>query len=190
MAKKNRLTPLLIVLFTLLAVLILLLILNWYIESTSTPRTTHNSVPQITDQAIVKEKNEWKIYENLDFKFSINYPPEWIYEVFEDTIFFGTPESKTGGYIFGVFIDDPDDLENQIAKMGQQFNDRKEVRENIKLSDGTEALLVTVTTEKYPDWVYKRVFFEKDGLLYSLGNGAVEDENFEKFYNSFKFINN
>jgi hypothetical protein len=38
-----------------------------------------------------------------------------------------------------------------------------------------------------PDWRFEGVFLEKDEYVYEFNNIAVNDDNFGKFYNSFKF---
>jgi hypothetical protein len=103
-------------------------------------------------------------------------------------VFLGTPESRQGGFIWSVeFYRKPNELEKNIAQIGDQFNDRKEVRKSIKLNN-IRALFVTVTTQQSKDWISESVYFSKNNILFRIGNGAIKDERFKSFYESFKFL--
>lgn len=141
-------------------------------------------------------ETSWNTYSNDDF--SIQYPAdrEWVYsdENFTTTgVSFGTLESARGGYIWsvGVVSKNVVDMETLIARMGEQFSDRKETRVEISLG-GVQGLLVTVTTNKIENWIHKEIFIEgsiagRDDKIYFISNGAIDDLEFERFYRSFKF---
>ena len=153
-----------------------------------------NMEKEDTKQSLESSKlfipNNWQVYQNEKFGFKIKYPPKWINNEYDDNnILFGTPESRSGGYIWGISIHEPDELERVISQMGRQFDDRKETREEVEVNEEIDALLVTVTTNQYVGWISKTVYFEKYGQLFSIGNGAVKNENFELFYKSIEFIN-
>jgi hypothetical protein len=78
-------------------------------------------------------------------------------------------------------------MEDLIKQMGSQFTDRKESRQNITV-DGVPAVLVTVTTNQYQDWVLKNVYVKKGTKVYSIGNGAISLSEFDDFYKSFRFL--
>ena len=133
--------------------------------------------------------NNWQNYQNSEFGFKVNYPQDWEYQELDKGILFGTPESKSGGYIWGIFVYQPSELEKVIAQMGNQFEDRKESRSEVMVNKNITGTMVTVTTDKYTDWVYKTVYFENNGQLFAIGNGAIDDNKFETFYKSFEFSN-
>lgn len=158
----------------------------WQIQS-STKKVTENNVSTSKESEVA---NDWQEYQNEQIGFHIKYPQDWVYEKYNnEVIYFGTPESKTGGYIWGIFIHQPNELEKVIAQMGDQFTDRKETREEVMVNNNITGTLVTVTTNKYPDWILKTVYFEKDGQLFAITNGAIDDDTFEAFYKSFEFTN-
>ena len=145
----------------------------------------------ITEETTSEEQSDipedWVKYENEEYGFSVFYPQDWIYEVFDDEFYFGTPESKAGGYIWGIYVHEPNEMELVISQMGMQFNDREEIREDILVSENIVATMITVTTKKYDNWISKGVFFENENKLFVIGNGAVDTDSFETFYNSFNF---
>lgn len=142
--------------------------------------------------------NGWNSYVDYDLGFGIQYPNkvssnqysgDWEYsEKIGNSVSFGTPDSKSGGYIFGVYVTTDKSLEELIADDGKQFDDRKETRESITVDDH-QAILVTVTTNELPDWISKQVFIQKDSNIYTIGNGATGLPEFDIFYKSFKFTN-
>lgn len=137
--------------------------------------------------------NEKAFYSNSKNGYTVAYPSDWEYQEFltddYNSTLFGPESSKMGGYYWGISVIKSDELEGRIKGTGRQFEDRKEVRANVALTNGLKALIVTVTTEKFDNWVHKSVFIEKDGLLYVISNGATDVEGFEDFYNSFNFTN-
>jgi hypothetical protein len=133
--------------------------------------------------------NNWQTYKNEELKFQIKYPQDWVYGGPNDNIHFGTPESKTGGYMWGISIYEPSELEKTIAQMGDQFDDRKESRSQVTVNQNITGTMVTITTNKNPLWISKTVYFENNGQLFAIGNGAINDDRFEDFYKSFEVIN-
>lgn len=143
----------------------------------------------------------WNTYTNSNQGFKIQYPnkvastrftEEWVYEEYDTSstdfsVGFGTPPSKPGGYIWGINVYQNANLEDLIKQAGSQFDDREESRENITV-DRTPALLVTVTTNQYADWISKVVYIQKGNKIYAIGNGAIDMAEFDSFFNSFEFI--
>lgn len=152
------------------------------------------TVPPITNTQPESKKelaiaNNWQNYQNDKLGFQIKYPQGWVYAESDTGIYFGTPESKPGGYIWGISIHQPSELEKVISQMGNQFVDRKESRSKVMVNKNITGTMVTVTTNKYPDWISKTVYFENNGQLFAIGNGAIDDDRFESFYKSFDFAN-
>ena len=131
-------------------------------------------------------------YTNTTYAYSIRYPGNkgWVHEENGAGVGFGTPLSKSGGYIWGTAAYDKNTvgLSTLLARMGSQFSDRKESRENITIN-GVPALLVTVTTNQADDWISKMVYIERNGRIYTISNGAIDSPDFVTFYNSFHFTN-
>jgi len=132
-------------------------------------------------------------YSNSKNGYTVAYPIEW---EFQDALtddynstLFGPESSKMGGYFWGISVIKSDELEAKIKETGNQFEDTKETRANVVLASGLAAIIVTVSTEKFDNWLHKSVFIEKDGLLYVISNGATDVDGFEDFYNSFNFTN-
>ena len=147
------------------------------------------TVPEPEVEEVSTIANNWQSYQNNELGFKINYPQDWVYEEFDNTVYFGTPESKSGGYIWGIFIHQPSELEKVIAQMGDQFKDRKESRSEVVVNKNITGTMVTVKTNKYPNWISKTVYFENNDQLFAIGNGAIDDDRFEIFYKSFEFAN-
>lgn len=159
-------------------------------EETTSPATNVESQPEIKVDEVPTIANNWQNYQNEKLGFQIKYPQGWVvYEGSDATIYFGTPESKSGGYIWGIFIHQPNELEKVIAEMGSQFADRKESRKDVVVNKNITGTMVTVTTNQYSDWISKTVYFTNNGQLFAIGNGAIDDNRFETFYKSFEFAN-
>ena len=162
--------------------------------------------PVKTNQEIEQQQvtipPDWKIYKNDEIGFEVKYPQNWVYQEFREGtkvgkkntpknvtgIWFGTPESKPGGYIWAInFYNRSQDIETVIAQDGNQFSDRQEKRKNIKFN-GIEGLYTTVITKQYPNWISETIYFTKDDKLFEISNGAIPNKEFELFYNGFKWI--
>lgn len=135
------------------------------------------------------DTSDWKIYRNEEYGFKMKYPNGWVVEKYDTEILFGTPESVSGGYIWGISIYQLDELEKIIAQNGSQFYDRKESRSDIIVNKKLKGIIVTITTDTYKDWISKTIYFANNGQLFAIGNGSKEDKRFKYFYSSFEFIN-
>src|SRR6056300_270772 len=105
-------------------------------------------------------------YSNSKNRYTVVYPIEWEFqEALTDnynSTLFGPESSKMGGYFWGISVIKSDELEAKIKETGNQFEDTKETRANVVLASGLAAIIVTVSTEKFDNWLHKSVFIEKD----------------------------
>lgn len=169
-------------------------------EPTKTPQdsqvTRPTDIPVATETPKVNINIDWNTYSSTKLEFSIKYPKmtsdllgkTWLYKEYnysETEMAVGFGPSGMGDYTWGVTVFTNSALEQIIKKQGEQFSDRKESRKNLTVN-GKPALLVTVTTNQYPNWIAKTVYIEQDGKVYAIGNGAGQTPDFEQFYNSFK----
>jgi hypothetical protein len=202
-------------LFIIVVVIVLLLlvagtIFGYFLGSKSSPLGENNKVVQIspTNSQLLSPTpshsvyNDWKTYTGT--LFSVMYPShvegyqgEWIAEQvnneFSSGVFFG-PQSLMEDGPWVIFTYDKRNkntkksIEEYISEQGNQFTDRKETRKQRSVN-GIPATYVTVTTPRYSNWISHNVYFEKNGLIFVIINGAVEIPEFEDFYKSFTFTN-
>lgn len=152
--------------------------------------TQLNQKPEVINSSQFNFKG-WKTYRNKNYNFEVKYPPNWIYSEGNYLVGFDTHDSVPGGPLFGIFFENPDNLEKLISGMGNQFSDRKEERKKVELN-GIEGLMVTVTTnelkigEQY--WISKNIYFVKDGTLFIVGANTEYKGKSYPIYASFRFI--
>lgn len=164
------------------------------------PQAPVNNNQNINDPTAI-DTSDWKTYKNEEYGFEIQYPKDWkVREMKEGKkvdeedvnkpvtwVTFGPSEFESGRWNIQFFLD-PNGLEQDIARQGNQFSDREEYKNSIKFN-GIDALYLLVVTNTYPDWFSESVYFSKNSILFCIRNGAVKDNNFKRFYESFAFIN-
>ncbi len=83
-----------------------------------------------------------------------------------------------------------EEIEEEIAKTGDQFLDRKELRANVMV-DGKLGQLITITTNENPQWINQTIFVNNNGKTLRVNNGSIGKEQylkaFEIFYSSMRF---
>ncbi len=166
------------------------------------PDTTDNSATTVkkTATATTGETADWKTYTNETYGFSIKYPAQIKDTEWKIIPVSGTTETHFGpvvtgsaleGYdgVWGISVITGKSADQVMAEFGDQFGDRKQSKKNIVIS-GKTATLVTITTASMPDWVSKNVVLSYGSTVFSIGNGALDNEvyspYFEDFYSSFK----
>lgn len=152
----------------------------------NTTSEIHTSNASNTNVAINKTA-DWKLYTSIAQGTTFRYPPHWEVNEFLDDGGFGLrPIGKSGDWEWGVGVYEKSQItiDELIALNGNQFSDRKENRETIQLH-GVSATKVTVTTAQIKDWESVEIYFEKDGKIYDIGNGAVMNPDFRTFYESY-----
>lgn len=171
----------------------------------TTPMPTIN-----IDDLRLNKPADWNSYINEAYGFAIAYPDylrktdniwlreKWEYrehaykssaEINDGYLYyvgFGPLESVPGGMVWGITVfNDNISVEKVIGNIGNQFKERDEERKNI-LINGTDAILVTVTTPEDKSWISKNVIIQKDDYIYSIsGDDLIE---FKDFYNSFLLL--
>ena len=184
---------------TILSLLILPLLSGCFLLPQNTNTDVTPSGVEGSQEEI--DTSDWKTYRNEEYGFEIKYPNEWEYteiregnKVGEENItksvswvIFDVEGSQEGKWEV-QFYRKSDELEQDISQIGNQFNDRRERRENVEFND-VNALYVRVTTEQYEWWVSESIYFSRDDVLFKIGNGAIKDDEFDYFYKSFIFIN-
>lgn len=155
-----------------------------------TSSSTQDGVATSSDEV---NTNGWQMYKNKECSFEMEYPKDWVLYTYiansYRAIVFGSKDKlKADGWGINVYRKDGADLEILISVQGSQFNDRRETRKYVMIN-GKKWLLITVTTENHPNWISKSLWFVTNDYIYQLGNGAVVDEGFARFVNSFHFIN-
>lgn len=141
----------------------------------------------------------WYVSHYLEYE--IAWTTGWsIFHKNEDHVSFGKIQNFSGhGYDgeFFVFafdagvnssvIGDTASVDGIANSMGSQFKDRIETREQISLN-GVPATLVQVTTSSAPSWEYVSVIIENDDRIYWIHNGAIPNELFYEFIQTFRLL--
>jgi hypothetical protein len=135
----------------------------------------------------------WLLYEHPNF--TIQYPNGWearadisLSDLASETVTFSSSE-MIGDNMWSVLLYNSNStgMDTLIAKMGDQYSDRKETRERITVA-GKQATRVTITTDTITGWKHVQIFFEDGDILYAINDGASRNLEFQTFYNSFRFI--
>lgn len=137
-------------------------------------------------------KEPWQQYINEEFDFTIEYPPKWtVLPISESAIGFRPPHMQENKVQWAVLIKDYDltTFEKIIEDMGSQFpSTRGESRQSLKLNGKEEATHVIVTTTEKPTWRHEQILVKHFNKLYVVTNGAIENNDFELFWRSLKFL--
>ncbi len=150
------------------------------------PLCPDGGIPSVEAPSTVDVSN-WQVYEDDERGFQFTYPERWRVEVFDSWVGVG-PEEMGEDVQWGVRSFDSSDvtIEQVISDIGRQFvSDRTEVRGCVYV-DGIAAIKVIVTSSQIEDWYAESIVFEHQGTIFEIGNGAVRDERFQAFYDSFR----
>ena len=142
-----------------------------------------------------REYTNWSTYSDENYNFIINYPEDWEFSEIElhyqdnsSPYMIGLrPTTVVHDFQWGVNVYDKNyvDIQEVAGMGGTRFEDRI-VKENELMVGGLPALRYIVTTESIPDWYSEQIVIEDEDYIYTIGNGAVEDDLFTDFYNSFR----
>lgn len=150
-------------------------------------------------QAPADSINDWNIYTNKDYGFNIKYPQGWKAATTFDvstvnrpsalmySVSFGNGTVGNGydGELFISVYNKVADIETPIKEAGKQFSDRQEKKENISIN-GISAIKIIITSPTVSSWIYEAVVVKNGNYSYLLNNGAIKNDQFEKFYGSFR----
>jgi len=132
--------------------------------------------------------SDWQLYQNDNLGVSFKYPDGWKITEFVNGIGVGPKEIRSDA-LWGVFYytQSQKTQEDLVREIGKQFGgNRKEIIEDIVI-DGIQGVKVVVTSPTISDWYSESVVIQHKGKIFRIGNGAVKNDEFKKFYNSFKF---
>lgn len=148
---------------------------------------------QFVEKELDDDDNDsnWQQYAHEDFV--IQYPAGWEAradssgsELALEAITFSAPEIESDS-LWSILLYNTNSTSQDalIAKMGEQFSDRKEIRERITIS-GEQATKATVTTDLITGWSHTQIFLEYGDTLYAINDGARAGEGFDTFYEYFQ----
>jgi len=161
------------------------------LSQSTVPQPTSPSTTSIPTPSQSSDKTAtWQIHTDYMTAYSIKYPKGWRKVDFgKGSIGVGPADvGEDVKWVVNIYDSSATSIDNLISDIGKQFPDRKEKREEVVIWAGgakIKAIKVTVTTPQISDWLSETVIFEQDGKIFSIGNGAQKDSNFELFYNSF-----
>lgn len=162
--------------------------LNQTSATISTPSSNQTVAP--TPTATTDKTAGWQTHTDNTASYSIKYPKGWRKVDFGEGSVGVGPADVGEDVKWGVWVYDSSatSIDTIISEFGKQFADRKEKREEVVISAGGQnikATKVTVTTPQLSDWYSVNIVFDHRGKIFSIGNGAVKDSDFDLFYNSF-----
>lgn len=135
------------------------------------------------------EPEEWQAYIDDDLGFQIDIPADWYVRPQNEELV-GFSPSGFGDYVWGVHIYNSSEITTQaiINDMGKQFEQTRQESRRAVIINGLSATNVLVTTTTHPDWFYQAVIIEYNDKIFQITNGAIRDDRFGTFYQSFKLL--
>jgi len=143
----------------------------------------------------------WQSYTNPSALYEVKYPSGWKIVQFNPGEGFG-PREISEDVLWGINIYEKSKytLDQVAAEFGKQFSDRRQTKQSIMLNKFPAIKYVT-TTPSIADWYSESIIIDSETNYIVISNGANTNENlqkyrgvevgttFEKFYNSFNFVN-
>ena len=162
-----------------------------------TPTPLPSSIPATSEGP----ESTWQSYTNFAALYEVQYPNGWRVVPYSSGEGYG-PKEIGEDVLWGINFYDKANytLEQVTAEFGKQFSDRRQTKQNIMVSNLSATKYVT-TTASIADWYSESIVIERGTSYIVISNGAITNENlqkmrgvapdttFEKFYNSFHFVN-
>jgi hypothetical protein len=146
-------------------------------------------------------KTKWQSYTNQAALYKVEYPEGWRVVSYNNGEGYGPMEIQEDT-LWGINIYDKNT--HSISKIandvGSQFSDKKQAQDSIVVN-GLPATKITTTTPSIPDWYSETIVIERGSSYIAISNGAIANDalqkmrgvpagtTFERFYNSFVFVN-
>lgn len=155
------------------------------VVSTASPYAVTIDESSVSKPITTPDTPSWQEYTNTTLGFSVMYPAEW--RVLGDattTSFIGFGPINLNDTQWVITINSHRSTDEIAADMGKQFSDRKEQRRTFKINN-REAIEIIVTTPSEPNWIFRQILIPINDITFAFSNGAIEDNRFVSFYNSF-----
>lgn len=154
------------------------------------PLTTNNQQQEKKEETSTKD---WNTYRNEEYGFVASYPPQWEAQSTPVGVMF-RPVGMVSDWQWVIEVSEESEME-RIADIYTSEADR--VGEShitsipITLGHVGAATLVVVTNDEVqkmsPTWERRVVLLAREGRTYLISNGAVKADDYERFYQSFRF---
>ncbi len=165
-------------------------------QTQPTPISTVSPVPSSQPTEPV-----WQSYTNSGALYEVQYPIGWRVVPYNIGEGYG-PKEIGEDVLWGINFYEKKDftLDKVAAEFGEQFSDRKQVKEDIMVNNIPAVKFIT-TTASIPDWYLVNIVVERGTSYIVMSNGAITNENlqkmrgvapgttFDRFYKSFHFVN-
>lgn len=126
---------------------------------------------------------------NKDFHFKVEIMNNWKVDEYYNynlyRIVFGPEYSRGGIWGISIYPASTNEESDIIAAIGDQFENRSET---VTIIDENTKKVIVTTKEKL-DWFAETYLIKKGNFIFVIGNGAVKNEDFNVFFDSFEFIN-
>lgn len=144
-------------------------------------------------------KTRWQSYTNQAALYKVEYPEGWRVINYDSGEGYGPVESMDATWGINTYDKSTHSISKIASEVGSQFSDKKQTQDSIVVNE-LPATKITTTTPSIPDWYSETIVFERGSSFIVISNGAITNDalqkekgvppgtTFERFYNSFVFI--